>query len=96
MFFTDTASKNLLGKISINSIIIKCTHATNPAIIELGNYDGDATTPAYNDLIKYTLPNADKSILLNFVRPLQFPKGVRIKTLTDAEITLIYEQNREE
>jgi hypothetical protein len=83
------------GSISIDSniimgLVIHCTHASNPAIIILGD---DISGTSYPTLFSIEVPAANDNAFFDFSGcPLRFPNGIRIKTVTDAEITIITAQ----
>lgn len=94
MIYVDTASASFgTNNVRIVGIVIKCTHATNPAILTLGENNSGRSYPT---LLDVQFPAASLSVHLDFSsHPLVFASGVRVKTITDATATLIIDNNRE-
>lgn len=89
LYFFDTASASLdVKNVRIVSILVHCTHATNAAVITLGDNNSGTSYPT---LIDFEVPAANDFELLKFDdNPLVFPNGLRVKTLTNCTITVVY------
>ena len=82
--YTDTAQTFGGLPLILTGIILHCNHASNNAIVELGDANTSST------MLKLELPNSEKSKYYNLSgSPINFRSGLEINVLTDAEITLI-------
>lgn len=65
-------------------VILTCSHVTNNATLELGDVNTGRT------MLKLELPNAEKSKHYDFsLAPITFPRGLQLKSIADAEVTMI-------
>ena len=77
------------NNIRVKGIILDATAAG--AIVELGENNSGRSYPTV-----FTYRN-DTSEFLNFAHsPLLFPSGIRVKTVTNANVTLILDTNKEQ
>ena len=91
MIFTDAAADFLNEKVVLR-IIVHCTHASTAADIELTN-GANASGPT---LWAVEIPAASDYADFDFSSsPLYFPDGIGIKTVSNAEITIVIDRNRE-
>ena len=88
--FVDAAPQTFSGQKIVAGIQLIATHASNDAVLEL------ATTNSGNpDIVKFRIPASEKSRLFDLGGDLNlvFPQGLYVKTVTDAEATLILKRS---
>ena len=92
MYFIDTASTSLpIKNVRVMGILVHCTHASTAAVIQLAD---DNSGRSYPVIVDFEVPAANDYALLDFsTMPMVFPTGIRIKTLTNASLTLILDKN---
>lgn len=90
MYFIDTAPLSINVKQSkIAGILVHCTHASSSAVIVLADNNSGTSYPT---IISFEVAAANEFEYISFPTPLVFPNGIRVKTLTDATITLVLEK----
>lgn len=92
--YSDTANKSIsIRNIRVIGVVLRASHASNPAILELGD---DNSGRSYPDILHLAIAASEESRYFDFGKtPIVFPTGVRLKTVTDAEVTLIFDKNSE-
>ena len=91
VIWADTASTSFPDDKNIVGIVVRCTSGTD-ARITLGNNNSARSYPTLFDI---EVPHASNYAYLDFSRiPIYFPDGIRIKTLTNATITIILDKTK--
>lgn len=88
MVYVDTTTNATFSDVKIiTDIVLNGTHASNIATVTLQNNSASATTC----ITLTTDPATHKTRHFSFIgNPLVFPDGIKVSTLSDATVTLLY------
>lgn len=87
-----TAAADFLTENRIIGMVVHCTHGSTAAVVVLTNGAGASG----NTLFSIEVPAADDFADFDFsARPLYFPAGIGVKTLSNAELTIITDKNKD-
>ena len=92
IYYTTAASLSIaVPNIRLVGMYVHGTHATDPAVVVLANNDSGRSYPV---MLSLELDLTQDSSFFDMSScPMVFPNGIRIVTLTNAQITLILDRN---
>jgi hypothetical protein len=94
IIFLDSSSASFAGSnIRLVGLIVHCTHGSTAAEIKLSDNNSGRSYPT---ILHFEVPAASDFADFDFsTRPIVFPNGIRVVTLSNCTATLILDRNVE-